>query len=194
MDNLDDLKAVWHTAKTDSLPSSGEMVRLIRKFRGQKLRNKWLVIVISLLLCILFIAILFIFPFKLISSFIGGGLMALGSLVLALTNIRSLKRFYQLDDSSNLEFIAFIEQTRKNQLIYYRKTIVFIMLSYAVGYILYAYELTWKHPSWFVGVYAVMSIYCAIMWFIVRPRAYKKGAAKLDAMQTKHENILKQLK
>ena len=64
MDRLDDLKAIWHTAKTDSLPTSDEMVMLISKFRNEKLRNKWLVIVASCLLSALIISILFIVDFK----------------------------------------------------------------------------------------------------------------------------------
>jgi len=64
MDNLDDLKAIWHTAKTDVLPTSGEMLQMIRKFRSQKLRNKWLVIGVSCLSSCFMVLVLSIFPFK----------------------------------------------------------------------------------------------------------------------------------
>ena len=120
MDNLDDLKAIWHTAKTDGLPSSKEMVQLIRRFRSQKLRSKWLVIICSCLLSLLIMTVLFTVQFDLISTYIGGALMAVSGFLLAFTNIRSLKRFYELDDCSNLDFVAFIAQTRQNQIYYYK--------------------------------------------------------------------------
>jgi len=194
MDNLDDLKAIWHTAKTDSLPSSNEMLRLIRKFRNQKLRSKWLSIITSLLISILITTVLFIVHFKLISTYIGGTLMVVSGLLLAASNIRSLKRFYQLEDCSNLEFLAFIEQTRKNQIRYYNRTMIWIVIICSIGWVLYLYEITYQNPLVCFAVYSVIVIYLAVMWFIVRPRSFKRDAEKLNSMQQRLEKILKQLK
>lgn len=194
MDNLNDLKAIWHSAKTDSLPTSVEMEQLIKKFRNQKLRNKWIVIVVSCLLSILMIVVLFITPFKLLITYVGGGLIAASSVLLAATNIKSLKRFYQLDNCSNQEFLAFIEQTRQNQIYYYKKTQAVIMLLCAIGLLLYLFELAARHPKWFVGIYLLSITYLLIMWFIVRPRRYKKDAEKLNATKQRLEKISNQLK
>jgi len=194
MDNLDDLKAIWHTAKTDSLPSSNEMLRLIRKFRNQKLRSKWLSIITSLLISILITTVLFIVHFKLISTYIGGTLMVVSGLLLAASNIRSLKRFYQLEDCSNLEFLAFIEQTRKNQIRYYNRTMIWIVIICSIGWVLYLYEITYQNPMVCFAVYSVIFIYLAVMWFIVRPRSFKRDAEKLNSMQQRLEKILRQLK
>jgi len=193
MDNLDDLKAIWHTAKTDSLPSSNEMLRLIRKFRNQKLRSKWLSIITSLLISMLITTVLFIVHFKLISTYIGGALMVVSGLLLAASNIRSLKRFYQLENCSNLEFIAFIEQTRKNQIRYYNRTMIWIVIICSIGWVLYLYEITYRHPLICFVVYLAIIIYLAVMWFVVRPRAFKRDADKLNVMQQRMEKILKQL-
>ena len=194
MDNLDDLKAIWHTAKTDSLPSSNEMLRLIRKFRNQKLRSKWLSIITSLLISMLITTVLFIVHFKLISTYIGGALMVVSGLLLAASNIRSLKRFYQLEDCSNLEFLAFIEQTRKNQIRYYTRTMIWIVIICSIGWVLYLYEITYQNPLVCFAVYSVIVIYLAVMWFIVRPRSFKRDAEKLNSMQQRLEKILRQLK
>jgi hypothetical protein len=194
MDNLDDLKAIWHSAKIDSLPSSKEMLQLIRKFRGHKLRSKWLIILLSLLLAFIIIGVLLTQDFKLMTTYLGGGMVSFSSLLLAATNIRSLKRFYQLDDSSNLEFLAFIEQTRHNQVFYYKKTMVVIVsLSYA-GSLLYIYELIYKNPIVCVCIYTAVTIYMAIMWFVVRPRSFKRHAEKLNATRQRLEDILNQFK
>jgi len=194
MNNLDNLKAIWHTAKTDNLPTSKEVMRLIGKFRSQKLRNKWLVIILSLLLFAVIVAVLYIVPFKMATTYAGGAMMALSSLLLAGTNFRSLKRFNQLEDCSNLDFLAFIEQTRKNQIFYYKRTMVTIISLCAVGWLLYLYEVTYQHPLWCIGIYSAAAIYLAVMWFIVRPRAFKRDTEKLNATRERFENILKQLK
>jgi len=194
MDSLDDLKAIWHTAKTDSLPSSQEMLQMIKKFRTQKLRNKWLVIVFSCLSSCLMVVVLSIFPFKMLTSYIGGTLIIAGSILMAVSCIKSLKRFYRLDDCSNIEFVAFIEQTRKNQIFYYKKTMVAIVLLYATGWVLYTYEPAYKHPIWFYSVYSIMLIYLAVMWFVVRPRTFKKDQEKLNVMQQQLKDISNQLK
>ncbi|OKS85010.1 hypothetical protein [Mucilaginibacter polytrichastri] len=194
MDRLDDLKAIWHTANTDSLPTSDEMVMLISKFRNEKLRNKWLVIVASCLLSFLIISILFIVDFKMVITYIGGGLIAISGLLLAATNIRSLKRFYQLDYYSNQEFLLFIEQTLQNQIKYYKKTMVVIMAFCTVGVMLYPYEAVRQYPVLLICTYAALSIYLSFMWFFVRPRKFKKGVAKLNATRLRLENILNQFK
>lgn len=194
MDRLDDLKAIWHTAKTDSLPTSDEMVQLMSKFRNEKLRNKWLVIVASSLLSSLIISILFIVDFKMAATYIGGGLMATSGLLLAATNIRSLKRFYQLDDYSNQEYLLFIDKTLQNQIKYYKKTMVVIMAFSAVGGMLYLYESVHQYPVSLICTYAAFIIYLSFAWFFVRPRKFKKGVEKLNATRQRLENILNQLK
>ncbi|CAM3853936.1 hypothetical protein MUGA111182_13240 [Mucilaginibacter galii] len=194
MDNLDDLKAIWHTAKTDALPSSQEMLQMIRKFRGQKLRNKWLMIISSLSLSAFLVSALFTGHTEYISTYIGGLLMALSGVLIAATNARSLKRFYRLDDCSNLDFVAFIEITRQNQVYYYKKTMVVIVVLCLVGWMLYMYEPLVKHWLWMGGVYSAFLVYMAIMWFVVRPRSFKKDQDKLNTMRQRLENISNQLK
>lgn len=194
MDNLNDLKAIWHSAKTDSLPTSVEMKQLIKKFRNQKLRNKWFTIVISCQISILITVVLCITPFKMLITYVGGGLLVASTVLLAATNIKSLKRFYQLDNCSNQEFLAFIEQTRQNQIYYYKKTQTVIGLIWAIGWLLYLYEPVSRHPKWFIWVYGFAISYVLVIWFIVRPRYFKKGAEKLNATRQRLEKISNQLK
>ncbi|MXV51942.1 hypothetical protein GS399_13245 [Pedobacter sp. HMF7647] len=193
MNNLDDLRTIWLSAKTDGLPDPDEMKRIVKKFRSQKLRKKWLVIVMSCLLSCLIMAVLAVMHFKFITTYIGGGLMAASGLLLAFTNFRSLKRFYELDDCSNLEFLAFIEQTRRNQEFYYKKTMVAILLLCSIGLILYLYEPGSRHLLWLACMYAALFSYLGIMWFVVRPRMFKRDAEKLEATRKRLENISKQL-
>jgi t-SNARE complex subunit (syntaxin) len=86
MDNLNDLKTIWRTAKTDSLPGADEMLRTVKKFRNQKLRNKWKVIIISVVLIIFWIVFMWNFKPVMVSTWAGAALTVLSSVVL----IRSL--------------------------------------------------------------------------------------------------------
>ena len=194
MNNLDDMKSLWHTVTTDKLPSSTEMLKLIRKFRRQKLRNKWMVIVSCFMLACLVAAALLVVHFKMATTYMGGTLVVIASLLLAATNIRSLKRFYDLDDQDNLNFLEFIAKTKENQIHYYQRTMVVIISLTACGWVLYMYELVYRYPVWCIVIYFIMTVYLGIMWFIVRPRAFKKDQQKLNATRERVESILNQLK
>lgn len=194
MDNLDDLKALWHSAKTESLPSAKHMLQTVRSFRDQKLRRKWMVIVVSSLSCVLVAGVLYKTDFKLITTYIGGTMIAASSAWLAVTNIASLGRFYELDDQSNSDFLAFIEQTKKNQIYYYKKTQPLVMFLWSAGLLLYLYEVCRIDSRWFVGVYTICAVYILVMWFWVRPYIFHKEAKKLIATRERFENISKQLK
>lgn len=193
MENLNDLKKLWRQADTGQLPGAGEMLRLVQRFRSQKLRSKWLVIVGSTGLAGVMLFALFLGHFILWTTYLGGALMTASCLLLAATNIRSIRRFYHLDNCSNLEFVAFIEKTRQNQQRYYRKTMLMIMTLLAFGWLLYLYEPVRSHGSWMYALYGGILAYLAVMWFYVRPRNFKRNAGKLDAMQQKLKKLNDQL-
>src|SRR4051812_16924444 len=110
MDNLNELKAIWQTAGNGNLPGPDEMKRSVKTFQAQRVQKKWIVIVVAALLTVLMIAATILSTPQLFTTWIGGGLIALACAVLALNNWKSLKRFNQLDDCSNNDFLAFIEQ------------------------------------------------------------------------------------
>lgn len=192
MDNLTDLKAIWQTANTDSLPDAAEIVSLIKKFRTQRLRKKYIVIFAASAMVILMILVMFFYHSVMITTRIGELLIMGSSIVLAATNIRSLKRFYALNNLSNIQFLSFIEQTRLNQLYFYRKTQPCIFLLTAVGLLFYLYEPASHHPVPSAILYLVCIIYLLIMFLFVRPRFYKKEAAKLEVMRLHLEKISQQ--
>jgi Flp pilus assembly protein TadB len=194
MNNLDDLKAIWHSAKTEDLPSSKEMMQMVRAFRYQKLRNKWIVISLSLVFACVIIGVLLVAPFKMASTYIGGCMMILSDLWICFSNIKSLKRFNQLEDCSNLEFLSFIEKTRQNQHYYYKNTMVKVVLLCSVGLAIYLFEALHKQLLWLIAAYAGIMVYFGLLWFVVRPRSYKRNLEKLDTMTRHLNNIANQLK
>jgi hypothetical protein len=192
MDNLDDLKALWLSAKTDSLPQPEEMLRMVKKFRNQKLRRKIILIIVALACCIIMLIGIFVDGATMPSTYIGDVLLMASCGILAVTNIRSVKRFYDLKDCSNSEFVQFIERTRQNQIYFYKKTQVVAMTISSVGLMLYWYELVHRNTMLTIIIYSATVVYLGVMWFVVRPRVFKKEARKLDAMLERLEKISKQ--
>lgn len=193
MDNLNELKAIWQTAGSGNLPAPDEMKRSIKTFQVQRMQKKWVVIIASILLTVLIIAATILSGPKMFTTWIGGGLIALACLVLALNNWKSLKRFNQLDDCSNSEFLAFIEQTGHNQRYYYQKIQLLIMTLCAVGLSLYLYEPATRRPGWTAALYGFTIGYLIIMWFVVRPRMFARNTEKLNRMRNHFEKLTKQL-
>ncbi|QQL49931.1 hypothetical protein [Mucilaginibacter ginkgonis] len=193
MDNSANLHTIWHSAKTDDLPSSKEMKQTVSSFRDQKLRKKWLVIICSIMLSCIITAVLIITPFKMFTTYIGGGMMAASGVILAVTNIRSLKRFKQLDNCSNQEFLHFLKQTQRNQLFYYKNTQAAIILLHGIGLAFYFYEPIAGQSKWFLTIYILCIIYMVAMWFIVRPRSYKRESLRLKETINRIESIVTQI-
>ncbi len=194
MDNLTNLKAIWHSAKTDSLPTPAEMLQLIHQFRSQRLRKKWIVIIVASLLTALMIAVMFIYHSKMITTRVGEVLIAAGCAWLAITNIKSIKRFYRLDDCSNADFLAFIEQTRQNQIYFYKKTQVYILMLISVGFLFYMYETASRNTHDLIITYGLSILYLAFIWLFIRPKTFKKNAEKLNAVRAHLNKVSQQLK
>ena len=124
---------------------------------------------------------MFFYKSVLITTRIGEGLIILACGVLVFTNTRSLKRFYALNDCSNREFLAFLEQTRLNQAYYYKKTQVAGLLLSSAGLLFYLYESVYKDIKALFITYFISLLYLLCLWFIVRPRMYNKQVKKLNA-------------
>src|ERR1700761_4753663 len=133
MDNLNDLKAIWLTAKTDDLPGSKEMLRMVKKFRNDRLRKKITIIAVSIGIIVLLVICGVIDRSSMITTILAEVLTIAACLILVFTNTKSMKRFIDLKDCSNREFLEFLEQTRRNQAYYYKKTQVWGMALSTAG-------------------------------------------------------------
>ncbi|MGZ3872663.1 MAG: hypothetical protein ACXVJD_07080 [Mucilaginibacter sp.] len=193
MDNLNDLKALWMTARTDSLPDSTEMVRHIKKFRDQKITKKIRAIISAFGLIAIMVVTAFVYKQAMPVTHVGQALAIVAGIILAYTNIRSIRRFYELKDCSNKEFLEFLEQTRLNQLYYYKKTQVIGLLLCSASIFLMLYEFIYTNTLLLIAVYTVAVIYLSVIWLIVRPRTFKREAKKLKATMERLETLSKQL-
>lgn len=192
MDNLNELKAIWHSAGTPNLPAPSEMKHMIKSFQTERVRKKWMVIILSTLIAAFMFGTMIWSGSKMVSTWLGGTLIATACMLLAVDNWRSLKRFNQLDNCSNREFWAFIDRTRENQLRYYKKTQLRIMSLSVTGLILYLYEPATRRPLYTGVLFAVTVIYWLLMWFVVRPRLFAKNAAKLNRIKEHYQKLAQQ--
>ena len=193
MDNLNELKAIWQTAKTDELPTTADMVKMAKKFRYQKLRNKVLSIIVGVGAMGLMLAFFFNTPVVAITTVAGMIFTLIACVILIYTNARSIKRFIDLKDYSNKEFIQFLEQTRRNQLYYYKYTQVMGLLFSSIGLLLFLYEFVNHQTVLWAVFYTVAVGWTVIICFYLRPRNFKKQSAKLNDMLTLLKKINDQL-
>ncbi|MDB5124354.1 MAG: hypothetical protein JWP94_2483 [Mucilaginibacter sp.] len=193
MDNLIDLKKIWHSAGTDDLPSPEEVMQAAKKFRNQKLRKKAALILAAFLLVCVELWVVFVYKSTMLTTRIGEAFIVIAGTILLLTNANSIGRFYRFNDFSNKEFLAFLEQTRLNQIYYYKKTQVTAFVFCSIGLLLYPFEMLYTSPVLFFAVYAFIILYLCVLGFIVRPRVFRKQAAKLNDTIKKLEIVSKQL-
>jgi hypothetical protein len=193
MDNLDDLKAIWLTAKTDHLPTSEEVISMSDKFRHNTLIRKIVIIISACLVASLMLAVMIFYKSTMLSTWIGEGLIILSCILLAATNVRSIGRFYKFQACSNYEFLQFLEKTKQNQLRYYKKTQVIGQVLSSAGLLVYLYEFTCKNTIIMIVAYGVVLAYLSVMWFVIRPSSFKKNFDRLCAIQKRVEKLVAQL-
>ena len=190
---MNDLKAIWLTAKTDDLPGSKEMLRIVKKFRNERLRKKLLIIFVALFAIAMMVVTIFVVRSTMITTILGEVLTIMAALILIFTNTKSMKRFIDLKDCSNKEFIDFLEQTRRNQIYYYKKTQVAGMALSSTGLFLYIYEQVYRSLLATVIFYSIITIWTLFLWLYLRPRNFNKQAIKLNATMEKLRKISDQI-
>ena len=193
MDNLNDLKKIWRTANTDGLPGSNDILRFVKKYRNQRLMKIATLVAAALLLTAGMVSLVFIFRSTMLTTRIGEACIILAGVILIITNLNSLNRFYRLRDINNKEFIKFLEHTRVRQNFYHKKTQVVGLALCSAGLLLYVFESVYKDMVSFIIVYTITVIFLLVTWLVIRPRAFKKQSLKMNETVKKIETLSKQL-
>jgi hypothetical protein len=193
MDNLNDLKTVWLTAKTDSLPAPTEVINMAKKYRNSGLRKKIVLIVCAVISTGLMVGVIFIYHSTMLTTRLGECCIIISALMQLSTNVRSIGRFYRFTDYNNKDFIQFLEQTRLNQIRYYKKTQAVGLILSSVGLALYLFETI--HINFLAGLvlYVVCGGFLLLNWFYIRPRIYRKHKTKVEEAIKRLEKIADQL-
>jgi len=192
MDNLDDLKKIWLTAKTDCLPTADEMVRTMKTYRNRKLFKKAVLTTIAVLLVALLVVTAVYYTSTMVTTRIGEACMLVAAIILLSSNLNSLKRVYKLKNCSNKEFVEHLESGQRGRIRFYKKTQVIAFAFISMGLLLYLYEMV--YPNLVAGViaYSVTIVWLLINWLVVRPKAFKRQTRKFNESMEKIEKLSKQ--
>lgn len=192
MDNLNELKTIWLNVKTTSLPSSNQMVTIIKNNKNKTLRRLVFLVLGAFAMIIFVLFASDVYDFKFISSKIGEALIIFSGLILMITNLNSLNRFYKLKVCSNKDYISFLEQTQVRQLFYFKYTQVAGLAFSFIGLVFYLYELVYQNQLIMLISYLLLLLYFFIVFFHLRPKSYKKGIVKLNLELEKVRRISQQ--
>ncbi len=192
MEKLNDLTAIWQSVPLSGLPSSIEILKIIKKDRSAKLRQLVRVNAAALILILMMLAVAFLSPATFLITKIGVGLILFAGIIMAGTNLNSLYRFYNLTACSNIEYIAFLKQTKLRQLFYFTKTQPLVMCCASIGLFFYWYELSLEKPTLGIAIYIGFLVYFIILWFYVRPKIFKREQHKLNKSIAHINKISKQ--
>jgi peptidoglycan/LPS O-acetylase OafA/YrhL len=190
---LNDLKKVWLSADTGSLPGAADMVRMIRKYRSSNLAKKIAMTIIAAVLTALMVFVVFSYKSVMLTTRIGEALIIMAGLLLIISNARSLGRLHRVKDHTNKEFLSYLMQVQRNRLKYYKTTQVAGLLLASSGLLLYIYEAVSANLLLLCVAYVALAAWLYVNWFVIRPRAYRRQAMKLQATIDKASSISKQL-
>ena len=193
MDNLNDLKSIWLSAKIDSLPAADKMIHIIKEYRNKTLQRKVKVILTAMVSVTVMIGITFIYKAKMPSTRIGQYSFILAGCVLILTNVRSIKRFYDFQYFSNSDFIKFLEKTRQNRIFFYKKTQVAGLAFFSSGLLFYIFEFVHQNVFLCIAAYSLAVIFLIILWLFIRRRVFSRHAKILEDLIKRLESLTKQL-
>jgi len=192
MEDLNNLKSLWKSAKPVELPDAAELQQDIKDFRGTKLRNKVLTVTVAVLIVILSFAALLLAKNLWLSTQAAILLNMVACIVLAATNLRSMNRFIGLKDFSNVDFLHFLQQTQRNQIRYYKRTEVAGLTLVTASTLLFPYQFITDSLAMAIGIYTVVVGWILVLWFYIRPRSFSKHSKKLSGEIGRFESIIQQ--
>ena len=192
MEDLNNLKNLWQSAKPVELPDAAELQQDIKDFRGTKLRNKVLSVTVAVLIVVLSLAALLLAKNLWLSTQAAILFNVAACIVLAATNLRSMKRFIGFKDFNNLDFLHFLQQTQRNQIRYYKRTEVAGLTLVTASTLLFPYQFITDSLAMAIGIYTVVVGWILVLWFYIRPRSFSKHSKKLSGEIGRFESIIQQ--
>lgn len=187
MDELENLKLIWKTEKTNALPNSEVAKSLIKKYQSAKKRNLFLLIALAFSCLIIFIwTIVFKIPSPW-TTILGEVLIFLGLIITLLLKMHSLKNATKNEQKTNRQFLEDLKNSTGNrsQINLMQRTGVFML---SVGFGFYIYETVCNDPTKLVLTYLGIVLYVIFIYFVFRPLARKGTDQRINRLLEKIEN------
>jgi len=180
MDGFNELQKIWLSADTTALPDGTAMMRAIRVYSRKMLFKKVGLVLLGALLIACMTGVIFLYRSVMLTTRLGESCIIAACFVFIVANARSLGRVYRLKDYSNKDFIFYLEHLRTSRLRYYRKTQVLGLFLASLGLALYILEPVRTSVLLCLISYLLLAGYILFMWLVVRPRAFRRQARKLE--------------
>jgi len=194
MDNLNELKEIWLTAKTKTLPDAAEIVETIKNYRLKEIVKIISFSLFTLGLLATMIWVLIDYKSQLITTRAGEVFILIGIFILLTMNAKALKRSFSLNNYSNEAFLTYLKKEQLKLIDYQKRTQKAGFIIASSGLLLYIYEGVRHSISILIISYIVVSLWIAISWFIIRPYSLKRKTQKLLEKIATLEKISSQLK
>jgi hypothetical protein len=189
MSDFNDIQSLWQTARTNNLPSTDEIIKIIRKHQLKEVMKKLALIVLNFILLVVMIKVVLEYHSTFLSTRIGEALLILAILFLIATNTMGLNRIAKQKDRSNEDFIHFLKLEQLHLVTFYKRTQQIGLAIASSGLGLYIFEECSKDTTWLIIGYSLFFVYVLVCWFIIRPYAFRKKTKQLNIFIEKLEKI-----
>lgn len=192
MDDLNDIKKIWLSADVNTLPSSNEVIRTIKRYRLLQSAKNAALIFVTLILMALMVWVVFVYKSSMLVTRIGEACFFIAMLIIIGINAGALRRVSAQKNCNNEEFITFLKQEQDRQMQLFKRTQVIGFVIAGIGLLLYCFEFSYKTHDWLIA-YLPVTIWLLVCWFIIRPISIKRKTGKLKATIEKLERLSHQL-
>lgn len=192
MEDLNSLKILWSSPIKVELPDYNILIDIAKRYKYRIAQKKLIAIFFSILLFGIIVFSTFRVHSLVWTTRVGEFLLGLFSLYYFISNILSIKRFLNFSDLNNVEFLAFLEKTQKNQLFFkeYTQSILLIFLS--TGILMFEFEFIYQCGHLLEIFYISWGVFISIIWFWVRPKVFRKEAQKILEIINKIKDFKKE--
>ena len=189
MSDFNDIQALWQTARTNDLPSTDEIIKMIKKYRLKEVMKKLALIVLNFILLAVMYKVIVEYHSTFLTTRIGEALLILAILFLIVTNTIDLNRVTKQKDRSNEDFVHFLKLEQLRLIAFYKRTQQIGLAIASSGLGLYIFEECSKDTTWLIIGYSLFFVYVLVCWFIIRPYAFRKKTKQLNIFIEKLEKI-----
>ncbi len=193
MDNFNDIKQIWLTAKVDNLPKASKVVKAMKRFRIKHILKSGSLIIVAILLGVIMVWVMFDYQSKLLVTRIGEILIILPIYIILYINSSSLIRLPNWKNCSNEQFILFLKNEQIKLISFHKRAQLVGFALVSIGLLLYLFEFARQQIILMVAIYLLALIWLAICWFFIRPIMTKRKIMKLNETIEKLENLSMQL-
>ena len=189
MSDFNDIQALWQTARINNLPSTDEIIKMIKKYRLKEVMKKLALIVLNFILLAVMYKVIVEYHSTFLTTRIGEALLILAILFLIVTNTIDLNRVTKQKDRSNEDFVHFLKLEQLRLIAFYKRTQQIGLAIASTGLGFYIFEECSRDSKWLIIGYSLFFVYVLVCWFIIRPYAFRKKTKQLNIFIAKLEKL-----